>query len=253
MKKYVRLLPFVGLMLAGCAQSAEQQELATTAGPMPEAATPELPNPVPPNAVSEVPLARLWRVAGHPVIYQGSMEVEVADFAAASARLDTTLLRRGAYLTSARETTDSDRHQQTLTIRVPSAQFLALTSELTQIGLVRGKELTSRNIAAELAKLRSAIRTSSKDTMAAQLSEQEIQRLTEQATLATLQLTYYQLRPTTELSPAAGITSQVQTGLWFGWRALSVFLIAACYIWPLLLVAGLWAGYRWYRGKLLIE
>ena len=96
-------------------------------------------------------MARLWRAAGHPVIYQGSLELEVEDFTAASARLDTLLTQRGAYLTNALETTDAARHQQVLTIRVPSAQFLALTSGLTRLGIVHHKQLTSRDVAAELA------------------------------------------------------------------------------------------------------
>ncbi|UOQ76915.1 DUF4349 domain-containing protein [Hymenobacter sp. 5516J-16] len=252
MKKYVRLLPLMGLMLAGCAQSAEQQDMFTSGAVVPEVTTTSPgTNTVAAEATTpEVPLARLWRVAGHPVIYQGAMEVEVADFTAASAHLDTTLLRHNAYLTSARETTDADRHQQLLTIRVPSAQFLTLTSELARLGLVRGKELTSRDITAELAKLS---RATAADTTTQQFSAQEKQLLTEQATLATLQLTYYQLRPATELAPAADITSQLQTGLWFGWRALSMFLIVASYIWPLLLGVAVWAGYRWRRGKLALD
>ncbi|WP_139922700.1 DUF4349 domain-containing protein [Hymenobacter sp. DG01] len=244
MKKYVRLLPLLGLMLAGCAQSAEQevfpgQEAASTASV--SAASPTATA----ASEAEVPLARLWRVAGHPVIYQGTMELEVADFANASAHLDKTLMRRGAYLTSALETTDPERHQQVLTIRVPSAQFLALTADLTQLGTVHSKELTSRDIAAELAKLRTTSATT--DTGTARAAAQETQALAEQAALATLRLTYFQPRPPLEASPTTAIAPQLQAGLWFGWRVVSLVLISACYIWPLLLGVAGWALMRWRR------
>ncbi|MBB4601463.1 hypothetical protein HNQ93_001176 [Hymenobacter luteus] len=244
MKKYVRLLPLLGLMLTGCAQSAEQevfpsQEVASTASVSAASTTATA------ESTADVPLARLWRVAGHPVIYQGTMELEVADFAAASARLDTALARRGAYLTSALETTDSDRHQQVLTIRVSSAQFLALTADLTRLGTVRSKELTSRDVAAELTRLRAAAHSATTDPLTAQTSAQEAQALAEQAALATLRLTYFQLRPALETSPTATLAPQLQAGLWFGWRVVGVVLILACYGWPLLLGLAGWALLRW--------
>lgn len=237
MKKYVRLLPVLGLMLAGCAQSAEREEFATPAGAGIPAVAP----------VTEVPLARLWRVAGHPVIYQGRLELEVADFAAATARLDTALTRYGAYFTDARETTDPERHQQMLTIRIPSARFLALTADLTRLGMVHSKELTSRDVAAELARHRAQARSTTTDTLGSAATP-EAQLLAEQATLATLHLTYFQSRPATDTSPAAAIAPQIWGGLWFGWRMVSVLLVGAAYCWPLLLSLACWAAYRWRRS-----
>ncbi|MBX0290045.1 DUF4349 domain-containing protein [Hymenobacter sp. HSC-4F20] len=248
MKKYVRLLLVLGLMLAGCAQSAEQEEVSTLVAAEAEAA-PGAQEPVAAAALpaADVPLSRLWRAAGHPVIYQGRMELEVADFPAATARLDTALARRGAYLTDARETTNAERHQQVLTVRVPSAQFLALTADLTRLGMVHSKEITSHDVARELARHRTRARPiPAVDTAA--FTAPEVQLLTEQAALATLHVTYFQPRPATDTSPATAIVPQIQAGLWFGWRVLGILFVGAAYGWPLLLGLACWAAYRWYRG-----
>ncbi|UYZ64435.1 DUF4349 domain-containing protein [Hymenobacter weizhouensis] len=235
MKKYVRLLPLAGLMLLGCAQ-ATQKEMAAAEASQPAPST---------DLAAEIPLARLWRVAGHPVIYQGSMELEVADFAAASARLDTLLGRRGAYLTEAHETTGLDRHQQALTIRVPSASFLALTADLTRLGIVHSKDLTSRDIAAELAQAKAAASpASAADTAVAAAARATAQLLTEQATLATLHLTYFQPRPAAEANPVPALAPELHAGLRFGWRLVTWLLIGAAYLWPLLLGLIAWGILR---------
>ncbi|OWP63300.1 hypothetical protein CDA63_09750 [Hymenobacter amundsenii] len=253
MKNYVRLLPLLGLMLAGCAQSAETEMVEPTEtaavpaptnllAPAPAVGPTETASPAP-----EVPLARLWRTAGHPVIYQGTMELEVDDFTTASARLDTVLIQRGAYLTNALETTDTGRHQQVLTIRVPSAQFLALTSALTRLGTVHHKQLTSRDVAAELA--RQAAKPGARpDTAATRQAATEHQLLTEQAALATLQLTYFQFRPATDLvPPEAAVAPRIRAGLWFGWRIVGQLFIALAYVWPLLLGVAGWGFWHWRR------
>ncbi|RSK34627.1 DUF4349 domain-containing protein [Hymenobacter metallilatus] len=242
MKNNARLLPLLGLMLAGCAQSADYKEAVASEPAAFETTAPAAPTPAEP-AAPEVPLARLWRAAGHPVIYQGSMELEVPDFTAASARLDTVLTQRGAYLTTANETTDTERHQQVLTIRVPSARFLVLTADLARLGIVHRKELTSRDIATELAQHQAAARRP--DTTASRAATAEVQLLTEQATLATLHLTYYQPRPLTDTSPAQAISPQVRAGLWFGWRLVGLVLVGLAYLWPLVVALGAWGLYRW--------
>lgn len=252
MKILKHLLPCAGLWLVGCAQSASKEESAEPAA-ADSAVAVAAPAASPTAALpADVPLARLLRVAGHPVVYQGTMELEVVDFAAASTRLDSVLLGRGAYLAAAHETTDADRHEQKLTIRVPSAQFLALTAGLTRLGIVHSKELTSRDVAAELARLRAAPRpvpggrTVAADTawQAARAAQERL--LTEQIALATLHLTYYQVRPSTDVAPTEALAKRLQTGFLFGWQAVSTVLVAASYAWPALLLA---AGVFWYLRR----
>jgi hypothetical protein len=248
MKKYVRLLPLVGLMLAGCAQSDQQEESVA----LPSATT-NVPAAPGSTLLGDVPLARLLRATGHPVIYEGTLELEVSDFGATSAQLDTVLSRRGAYLTQAHETTTEERHEQTLTIKVPSAQFLALTAELTCLGMVHNKNLTSRDIGAELAKLRGGTPTpkagaaASADTVVTIARRAQEQLLMEQASLATLNLTYYQLRSASDVSPAPALAPRLVAGLRFGWQLVSSVLVGAAYIWPALLLAG---GLLWYQRRL---
>lgn len=134
-----------------------------------------------------------------------------------------------------------------LTIRVPSAQFLALTNSLTRLGIVRQKQLTSRDVATELARqtAKSGNRT---DTLGARRSAAEYQLLTQQAALGTLQLTYFQLRPATEVAPPeAAVAPRLVAGLWFGWRIVGQLLIALAYLWPVLLGLAGWGFWHWRR------
>ncbi|GAB3291605.1 DUF4349 domain-containing protein [Hymenobacter tenuis] len=242
MKKYVYLLPLLGLMLTQCASADSDFSV-----PAPDAATAaQVPTSTASPSATDVPLARLWRAAGHLVIYQGEMELEVADFKQATFGLDSTLTHFGAYLTDAHETTDAGRHQQKLTVRVPSAQFLTLTAALTQLGTVRSKDLSSRDIAAELAKSRASA-TNLTDTTTSYYPPAEAQLLAQQAALATLQLTYYQPRSAADLSTATPLFMRLQEGWSVGWHLLSSVLVIGAYCWPLLLGFAGWAAYRWHR------
>ncbi|GAB3225002.1 hypothetical protein GCM10027346_05760 [Hymenobacter seoulensis] len=174
------------------------------------------------------------------------MELEVADFKRATFGLDSTLTHFGAYLTDAHETTDAGRHQQKLTVRVPSAQFLALTAALTQLGTVHSKDLSSRDIVAELAKLRASATTLA-DTTTSYYPPAEAHLLAQQAALATLQLTYFQPRSAADLSTATPLFMRLQEGWSVGWHLLGSVLVIGAYCWPLLLGFTGWAAYRWHR------
>lgn len=247
MRNYALLLLLPGLLLTACSQSSNRAEMvadetATISEPMTTetATTAAIAEP-------DVPLARLWRATGHPVIYKGSLELEVTDFDAASSRLDTLLSQHGAYLTDANETTDAGRHQQVLTIRVPSERFLALTSRLGRLGQVQSKQISSRDIAAELARLRTTT-TTTRDTAIARNAAAESRLLTEQATMGTLELTYFQFRSATDTAPAAAVGPRLVAGLWFGWRIVGLLFVGLAYGWPLLLALAGWAWWRWRQG-----
>ncbi|WP_019948093.1 DUF4349 domain-containing protein [Hymenobacter aerophilus] len=253
MKNYAHLL-LPALLLAACSQAPNHQDQSVAesepVATFPAAATASTSEPGSPAASSEVPLARLWRATGHPVIYQGSMELEVSEFEKASARLDTLLSQYGAYLTDANETTDADRHQQMLVIRVPSARFLALTSRLSRLGRVQSKQISSRDIAAELARQQATAATAT-DTAVANRAAAVSQLLTEQAALGTLRLTYFQLRPASDLTPAAAIGPRLVAGLEFGWRLVGLLLVGLAYGWPLLLGLVGWGYWRWRQGAFI--
>ena len=246
MKNYALLLLLPALLLTACSPSPDRS--ASAAEEAMVAPTPPV-SPTRGEAAAEpdVPLARLWRAAGHPVIYQGSMELEVDSFDAASARLDTLLSQYGAYLTNANETTDNGRHQQVLTIRVPSARFLALTARLGKLGHVQSKQISSRDVAIELAAQQKKAATAT-DTAIANHAAAVSKLLAEQAAMGTLQLTYFQFRSATDTTPAAAIGPRLVAGLLFGWRLVGMLFVGLSYGWPLLLILAGWAYWRWRQG-----
>lgn len=226
MKKLWQLLPLLGLLLGGCAQ---QQEADTTTT---EAA--ELPAPAP-APMPALPLASLWQT-NRPVIYQGTMDLQVPDFAATTRQLDTLLHRYGAYLAQAHEDAENGRHSQQLAIRVPSARFISLTFALGELGYVENKDISSRDLT------NAQLRVRTQDTAAQVLSAHD-QLLAEEATMGTLTLRYYQLIPAT-MAPQLPLAPRLTAGLRFGWQLLGEILVACTYFWPLSVLLVGWLLYR---------
>lgn len=230
MKKLWQLLPLLGLLLGGCAQ---QQEADTSAA----AEAPEIVVP-PPASMPAGPLASLWQT-NRPVIYQGTMNLLVSDFATTTHQLDTLLHRYGAYLAQAHEDAEDGRHTQQLTIRVPSARFMPLTFALGELGYVENKDISSRDLTS--AQLRVRIQ----DTTASVLSAHD-KLLADEATMGTLTLQYYQLIPAA-MAPQPPLAPRLTAGLRFGWHLLGEILVACTYFWPLSLLLIGWLVYRYSR------
>ncbi|MET4106262.1 DUF4349 domain-containing protein [Hymenobacter sp. UYP22] len=230
MKKLRQLLPLLGLLLGGCAQ--QQEEASATETAPQTVVLPSAP------ALPDIPLGRLWQ-SRRPVVYQGSMHMQVIDFEAATKRLDTLLYAHGAYLAEAHEVTEDGRHTQNLNIRVPSATFLPLTFALSHLGYVERKDITSHDLASEQLKVRT------QDTAASVLSAHDA-LLAEEATMGTLSLSYYQPIPA-EMAPQPPFAPRLQAGLRFGWHLLGEFVVALAYLWPLSLLVAAWLLYRYWR------
>ena len=270
----------LGLALAGCSPSSTEQNAAVptestanqsviTQGPAPEVAA---PTSEPAAPATPAPAARSL---GRDVVYQGELNLAVADFEQASAGINRLLVRHDSYLSTAHEERANGQQRQEMTIKVPPVEFAALVADLSRLGHVENKDIASTDVTADLvqaatslaakktavAKYQQQLASTTNPADARHLEEQtrqlrldlaanqaRVQQLGARSAWAVLTLRYYQVLPTPEpAAPLPQFAPQFLAAFYRGWAVVLSILVALTNFWPLGLLGavGTWVVVRW--------
>lgn len=212
------------------------------------------------------------------IIFTGSISVRVDDVDAAAARVAAIATAAGGFVGGDKRTSDNQRSQATLTLRVPSGKFGGAVDEVSKLGKQESRDINTEDVTEEVVDLDAKItsqqasvaRTRALFTQAKTISEivsVEAELGKREAELATLQARKRKLDDLTTLStitatllgpeaPAAakpadesdkaGFLSGLRTG-WHGFLgALGVLLAVLGFLLPFAIVLGIPAGVVWW-------
>jgi hypothetical protein len=254
----------IGLGLAGCSQSAKEQQLEAvteTASAAPSTPVGERGTPV--------------RQSERSVIYDGQLDLAVDDFEQTTTAIDRLLEQHWAYLSTAHETRVNGQHRQEMTLKVKPSEFLPLVAALGKLGRVENKDISSADVTADVLAATTTLTGKQKaeakyqQLLAAATNPAEVRRLEDlareshlgiaaaQAQLqqfgtrsawATLTLHYFQVLPTpAPSSPMPAFAPRFLEAFYRGWSFLLGLVVVLTNLWPLLLLGGIgtWGLHRW--------
>lgn len=218
---------------------------------------------------------------GHSVAYQAELRMAVDDFDKATDRVNELLAHHGAYLGSAHETRADGQRREEMTLQIPPQQFVPLVSALGKLGHIEAKDIAAADITADA--LATADRLDEQQAAEAQTRQQlaragspaerarlegearrqqveseaarkQLQQFGIRATWASLTLRYYQVLPTTELTPLVEpVAPRFRQAFGWGWSLVTELAVGLAYAWPALLLAvlGAWGLRRWRQRQSL--
>lgn len=263
----------------GCMESSLESATPTAADAPSDAARGAAARmPVSEAAVQQEPPLQVER----QLIKTGRLSLRVDEYDAAIVALRDTVARFDAYLSGEQEQRSTYRVENTLIIRVASAEFDALVAAVSRIpGRVEARSidvddvteeyvdtqarLRSRRAAEEryLAILQRASTIEDILTVQRQLDQvrEEIERvegrlrfLQDRVGFSTLTVSLYQATEFA-LTEGPGFFAQVVDAFEVGWRGVLAIVLYFVTVWPflLLIVAGTWFYQRWRRNNPLPE
>jgi hypothetical protein len=270
----------LGLALAGCSPTSTEQKTIAPAEPtlnqsvISQGPTPEVAAPAVETAALAAPVPTA-RSLGRDVVYQGELNLAVADLEQASTGINRLLARHDSYLSTAHEERSNGQQRQEMTIKVPPTEFAALVADLSRLGHVENKDIASTDITADL--VQTATNLAAKKTAVAKYQQQlataanpadahrleaqthqlrldlaadqaRLQQLGARSAWAVLTLRYYQVLPAAApTAPLPQFAPQFLAAFYRGWSVVLSILVALTNFWPLGLLgaAGTWAVVRW--------
>ncbi|MBF9220761.1 DUF4349 domain-containing protein [Hymenobacter ruricola] len=269
--KHLIFPALLGLGLTGCSQANPEPTAVPKAQPTAVAAParePSDPSNLPAVAPVPGPVART-------VVYEGKLNLAVADFEQASAKIDSLVNHYGGYQASAHESRAEGKPEQDMVIRVPPTRFVPLVAALGKVGHIENKDVASSDISADILDASNGLidkqttQAKYQQLLAKTTNPAEVQRLVAQdrqlkadiavaqarlqqfgaqRTWATLSLHYFQLLPSPAPSePLPAFAPRFRESFNRGWSLVMGLLVLLTNLWPLLLVggAGAWGLHRW--------
>ena len=95
------------------------------------------------------------------IIQRASLSIEVADFQTSTAALSQIVERADGFIADSYSyVTDTDRKRGEITIRVPSARFLAVITELETLGAVTSQHISGEDVTEEYIDLQARLNNS---------------------------------------------------------------------------------------------
>jgi Domain of unknown function (DUF4349) len=211
------------------------------------------------------------------IIFTGSLSVRVDDVDGAATRVAAIATAAGGFVGADKRSSDDQRSQATLTLRVPSGKFGGAVAEVAKLGRQESRDINTEDVTEEVVDLDAKItsqqasvaRTRALFSQAKTISEivsVEAELGKREAELATLQARKRKLDDLTTLStitatllgpeaPAAkpeddgdkaGFLGGLRTG-WHGFLgALSILLAVLGFLLPFAAVLGIPAGAAWW-------
>lgn len=274
----------LGLALAGCSSSSTEQSATTPTEPtvsqsvITQRPAPEVAASAPETVALAAPVPAAHSL-GRDVVYQGELNLAVADFEQASAGINRLLVRHDSYLSTAHEERANGQQRQEMTIKVPPVEFAALVADLSRLGHVENKDIASTDVTADL--VQAATNLAAKKAAVAKYQQQlahatnpadahhleaqtqqlrldlaadqaRLQQLGARSAWAVLTLHYYQVLPAPEPSaPLPTFAPQFLTAFYRGWSLVLSILVALTNFWPLGLLGAVatWAVRRWRQRQ----
>jgi hypothetical protein len=274
------LTAVAGLALAGCSTSGGSSSSAPAdrkvaepaqAGGAPQAdAQPGQPGAPAATGKGQVPLPAPTDAVPdqRTIIYTGAIAVRVSDVDKAATAATALATGAGGFVGGDQRSTDDDRSQAQLVLRIPSAKFQAVIDGLAKLGKEATRQLSTEDVTAKAVDLDSRITTAQASvdrvrslmakaqnigeivSLESELSRREadleslksqLRKLNDLATLSTITVTL--LNPKAPAPKPTGPDTGFLAGLKTGWRAfvvsLNVLLTVLGAVLPWLLILGL--------------
>lgn len=255
-------LIFLGLL--GCAGAPGPGEYPVAAG---LASTAPAKYPVPDESpVSETKTARR-------VIREGELRFATSNRNATQTEILGLVKAHHGYLSDDREQRDSDRLEQTMTVRVPAGEFDEFLAEVSaSVAHLDKREIHAIDVTAEFVDVEARLKTKKetesryRELLAQAKSVEEILKIEEQIdklraeiesaegrlrlmqdreSYSTLAVSFYE-----EFTKAAGLQNRVIHNFSLGWHFAVEITIGVVTLWPLILLALIvFLGTRWFNRK----
>lgn len=229
--------------------------------------------PPPPSGASPVSAAP---AASRLLIYHADLRVKVAELPAAAASLEKAVQAAGGWTSGLAETRENGEWRQQTTIRIAPGQFHGLLQQLSRLGTVESKNLSTTDVTAEhadvsarlatkraleqeyLRLLKQARKVSEMLEVQEKLgevreeieaTEARLKRLNDEVGFSTITIALYQPLPLdTPDAPVVSFGARLVEAVYDGWQVLVGLVLGAVTLWPLWLLAG--AGWwLWQRRK----
>ena len=214
------------------------------------------------------------------LIYHADLRVKVAEMPAASAALEKSIQATGGWASGLSETRENGEWRQQTTIRVAPAQFGSLLKQLSGLGTVENKTLSTSDVTAEHADVTARLAAKRaveqeylrllkqgkkiSDLLEVQeklgevreeieATESRLKKLNDEVGFSTITVVLYQpLAFDTPDAPVVSFGSRFVEAVYDGWRLVVGLVIGAVTVWPLWLLGagGWWLIRRWRRRKM---
>lgn len=211
-------------------------------------------------------------VTERKLIKEGWVTFETEDLTTTRANILTAIEAHKGYLSSDQESNSGDRMSATLVIRVPSDQFDALLTDVSEgVNRFENKDIRVKDVTAEFLDIQARLKTKKElesrylallkqartvteileiEKQIGQLRaeiesvEGRLKYLKNQVSFSTLTLTVYE-----QVASSIGFGRKFSEGFANGWENLIWFFVGLTNIWPFLILIAGFLGFFWWRRK----
>lgn len=165
MRRMLGVMVGLGLVFAGCQARSEDDISANdrmTAGSdgaeMPEAAPAEAPAAEAMKASDEARGQAPEAIRDRKIIYTADLAIEVKQLEPALGKLKALVRQAGGYISGLQQSGGATGRTATVTVRVPAARFDQLVEELSKLGTVVGKSISTEDVSEQYVDLDARLR-----------------------------------------------------------------------------------------------